>query len=72
MIVKLWCFLEVDIKYSEQLGPSHKELVAPPEKMKINEDKKLVCNLNDKKLYAVHFKKLKEPFKLWFKKKLKT
>ena len=41
--------LEVDIKYPEKLHDLHSDLPFLPRKMKINDCKKLVCNLYNKK-----------------------
>ena len=46
--------LEVDVDYPNELQNLHSDLPFLPERMVINNTKKLVCNLNDKKNYAVH------------------
>ena len=51
--------LEVDVKYPKKLHDSHSDLPSLPKRMKINECKKLVCNLHNKK-YVVHIKSLKQ------------
>ena len=51
------CFLEVDIKYSEELHVLHNDLPFLSERMKKSE--KLVANLDDKKEYVIHIRNLK-------------
>ena len=46
--------LEVDVVYPNKLQNLHSDLPFLPERMVINNTKKLVCNLNDKKNYVVH------------------
>ena len=45
---------EVDIKYLEELGMVHRELLFLPEKMK------LICNLKETEEYVVHLRKFKQ------------
>ena len=52
--------LEVDVKYPKKLDNLHSDLPFLPKRMKINKCKKLVCNLRNKKKYAVHIKSLKQ------------
>ena len=52
--------LEVDVKYPKHLHDLYSELPFLLERMKIGECKKLVCNLYDKKNYAVHIRLLKQ------------
>ena len=52
--------LEVDVDYPNKLQNLHSDLPFLPEKMVINNTKKLVCNLNDKKNYVVHINVLKQ------------
>ena len=52
--------LEVDVKYPKKLHDLHSDLPFLPKKMKIDECKKLVCNLHNKKKYVVHIKSLKQ------------
>ena len=51
---------EVDVKYPKRLHELHSDLPFLPERMEINKCKKLVCNLYDKKKYAVHINSLKQ------------
>ena len=51
--------LEVDVKYPKKLHDLHSDLSFLPKKMKIDQCKKLVCNLHYKKKYVVHIKSLK-------------
>ena len=44
----------VDVDYPSKLQNLHSDLPFLPERMVINNTKKLVCNLNDKKNYIVH------------------
>ena len=52
--------LEVDVEYPENLHDLHSDLPLSPKRMKIDKCKKLVCNLYDKKNYAVHIRSLKQ------------
>ena len=52
--------LEVDVKYPRKLHDMHSDLPFLPKRMKIDKCKKVVCNLLDKKEYAVHIKSLKQ------------
>ena len=51
---------EVDVDYPSKLQNLHSDLPFLPERMVINNTKKLVCNLNDKKNYVVHINVLKQ------------
>ena len=52
--------LDVNIDYPCKLQNLHSDLPFLPERMIINNTKKLVCNLNDKKNYIVHINLLKQ------------
>ena len=52
--------LDVDVDYPNKLQNVHSDLPFLPERMIINNTKKLVCNLNDKKNYIVHINVLKQ------------
>ena len=52
--------LEVDVKYPRQLHDLHSDLPFLPKRMKIDKCKKLMCNLRNKKKYAVHIRSLKQ------------
>ena len=52
--------LEVDVDYPNKLQNLHSDLPFLPERMVINNTKKLVCNLNDKKNYVVRINVLKQ------------
>ena len=52
--------LDVDIDYPNKLQNLHSDLPFLPERMIINNTKRLVCNLNDKNNYIVHINLLKE------------
>ena len=52
--------LEVDVKYPRRLHDLHSDLPFLPKRMKIDECKKLMCNLLNKKKYVVHIKSLKQ------------
>ena len=52
--------LDVDVDYHNKLQNLHSDLPFLPERMIINNTKKLVCNLNDKKNYIVHINVLKQ------------
>ena len=59
--------LDVDVDYPSKLLNLHSDLPFLPEKMVINNTKKLVCNLNDKKNYIVHINVLKQALDHGFK-----
>ena len=52
--------LDVDVDYPNKLQNLHSDLRFLTERMIINNTKKLVCNLNDKKNYIVHINVLKQ------------
>ena len=52
--------LDVDIDYPNKLQNLHSDLPFLPERMIINNTKKMVCNLNDKKNYIAHINVLKQ------------
>ena len=52
--------LDVDVDYPSKLQNLHSDHPFLPERMVINNTKKLVCNLNDKKNYIVHINVLKQ------------
>ena len=52
--------LDVDVDYPSKLQNLHSDLPFLPERMVINNTKKLVCNLNDKNNYIVHINVLKQ------------
>ena len=52
--------LEVDVDYPNELQNLHSDLPFLPERMVINNTKKLVCNLHDIKNYVVHINVLKQ------------
>ena len=52
--------LEVDVKYLRKLHDLHSDLPFLPKRMKIDECKKLVCNLRNKKKYVVRIRSLKQ------------
>ena len=52
--------LDVDVDYPSKLQNHHSDLPFLPERMVINNTKKLVCNLYDKKNYIVHINVLKQ------------
>ena len=52
--------LDVDVDYPNKLQNLHSDLPFLRERMVINNTKKLVCNINDKKNYIVHINVLKQ------------
>ena len=52
--------LDVDVHYPNELQNLHSDLPFLPERIVINNTKKLVCNLHDKKNYVVHINVLKQ------------
>ena len=59
--------LDVDVDYPSKLQNLHSDLPFLPERMVINNTKKLVCNLNDKKNYIIHINLLKQALDHWLK-----
>ena len=53
-------FLKVDVKYPRKLHDLRSDLPFLPKRMKIDNCKKLVCNLCNKKKYVVHIRSLKQ------------
>ena len=51
---------EVDVKYPRKSYDLHSDLPFLPKRMKIDKCSKLVCNLHNKKKYAVRIKSLKQ------------
>ena len=58
--IKKGYILEVDVKYPIKLHDLHSDLPFLPKRIKIDECKKLVCDLRNKKKYVVHIKSLKQ------------
>ena len=54
--------LKVDVDYPSELHELHSDFPFLPERMVIDNTKKLVCNLHDKKDYVVHINVLKQAF----------
>ena len=52
--------LKVDVDYPCELQNLHYDLPFLPEKIVVNNNKKLICNLQDKKNYVVHINVLKQ------------
>ena len=52
--------MEVDVKYPKRLHELHSDLPFLSEGMEVNNCKKLVCNLFNKKKYVVHINALKQ------------
>ena len=53
-------FIKADIEYPKELHNKHSDLPFLSERMKVNQCKKLVCNLYDKKDYVDHIRLLKQ------------
>ena len=53
-------FLEVDIYYPKELFNLHKDLPFLPESKKVNNVKKLIWDIEDKKKYVIHIRTLKK------------
>ena len=58
--------LDVDVDYPNKLQNLHSDLPFLPERMVVNNTKKLVYNLNDKKNFIVHIN-VKASFRSWVK-----
>ena len=52
--------LKVDVDYPHELQNLHSDLPFLPERMVVNNTKKLICNLQDKKDYVIHINVLKQ------------
>ena len=52
--------LKVDVEYPRELQDLHRDFPFLPEKLVVNNTKKLICNLQDKKDYVVHINVLKQ------------
>ena len=69
--LSLWkdtpCILEVDLEYPEELHDYHNEYPLAPEKLEIDNVKKLVPNLRNKEKYVVHHENLKQYLNLGIK-----
>ena len=53
-------FFEVDIDYPKELFDLHKDLPFLPESKKVNNVKKLICDIEDKKKYVIPIRALKQ------------
>ena len=53
-------FFEVDVDYLKELSNLHKDLPFLPERKKINNVEKLICDVEDKKKYVIHIRALKQ------------
>ena len=51
---------EVDVEYPKNIHKLHSDLPFLPERMKINNGSKLVCNVQDKENYPIHILALKQ------------
>ena len=51
---------EVDVEYPKNIHKLHSDLPFLPERMKINNVSKLVCNVQDKENYPIHILALKQ------------
>ena len=58
--VMLVIYIVVDIEYPKTLHMLHSDLPFLPDRMKVNEVKKLVCNVTDKENYSIHIVALKQ------------
>ena len=52
--------LVVDVEYPKNLHMLHSDLPFLPDRMKVNNVNKLVCNLNDKENHSIHILALKQ------------
>ena len=55
-------FIKADIEYPKEIHNKHSDLSFLPERMKVNNCKKLVCNLYDKEDYVDHIRLLQQEF----------
>ena len=55
-------FIKADIEYPKELHNKHSDLSFLTERMKVNNCKKLVCNLYDKEDYVDHIRLLQQEF----------
>ena len=56
-------FLEVDVKYLENVHDLHDDLPFLPERIKIEKVEKLVANSHDKTEYVINIRKIKRSIK---------
>ena len=52
--------LEVDVKYRNKFHKLHSELPFLPERIKINKCNKFACTVQDKEIYVVYIRALKQ------------
>ena len=52
--------LEEDVDYPKKLFDLHKDLPFLPERKKVNQIEKRICNIEDKEKYVVHINVLKQ------------
>ena len=64
-ILEVWVEYHLHVEYQKDLHNLHSDLPFLPERMKIKNCNKLVCNLYDKKEYVVHIKALKQSLNHW-------
>ena len=64
----LSCFIEVDLKYPEDLHNLHNDYPLARERITIGNVDKLIPNLNSKTNYVVHYENLKLYESLYLKK----
>ena len=53
------CTLEVDLEYPKELHDLHNDYPLAPESVAVNNTKKLIPNLSNKKNYVMHYENLK-------------
>ena len=53
-------FFEVDMDYPKEIFDLHKDLPFLPESKKVNEVEKLIFNIEDKQIYVIHIRALKQ------------
>ena len=61
------CILEVDLEYPKSLHDLHNDYPLVPEQIVVNQVKKLIPNLGDKKNYVIHYENLKQYLNLGLK-----
>ena len=54
------CIPEVDLDYPKSLHDLHNDYPLAPERIKVNNVKKLIPNLGDKEKYVLHYENLKQ------------
>ena len=58
-------FLKVDVDYLKELFNLHNDLPFLSKRKKANKCERLICSIEDKEIYVVHIRTLKQALKSW-------